>query len=1196
MPSPMGLRSPSPSSAPSMFSKKRSTPSLTNATAYLAAVAEADRRAQAGNSTPSISSTSTPALSFSSSITADSSSATTRMAGDDHHDLDEAYDEDDETGLTRPTNPPTSEQVFSTRHVEFGHCANPAYRYTSEYKPGSAFHAEEEPPYYILFSTYISYLCLIILGHVRDFFGKRFRSSSYSHLMPHDFVVRGVCESAAAGEASTRQPFSEERLTERIWFQGYAALTSDFDSFYTRRLKTRLDDTFSRPVTGVPGRTIVCLDRVSDDYNKTFRLNGNRTRALNVSSYNYLGFAQARGGCADAVEQGIRRYGVSACGSRLEGGTTDLHVQAEALVARFVGMEDALITSMGYATNSTTIPALAGKGCLVISDEFNHASIRVGVRLSGATIRTFKHNDVKDLENLLREVISQGQPRTHRPWKKILLIVEGLYSMEGTLVNLPAIMDLKKRYKACLAFYLYVDEAHSIGAMGPHGRGVVDYFKINPHDVDILMGTFTKSFGASGGYIAGNKALISRLRLRTHAGPYAESMSPAVLTQIIASMSSIMGVADEPALTVSFPSPAPASAIPPWLLDQLPPALRDGSEGRERLRRLAFNARYLSRALIKLGFITFGHADSAIIPLLLFNPGKMGLFSRLMLERKTPIVVVVVGYPATPLVTSRVRFCLSAAHTKEDVDTLLRAIDDVGDLLDLKHGPERCTVTSLTSTPALRRSLATATNPSGLETASPIMPKITTQNVNPAFLNVEYAVRGELAIKAEVYREMLKTEEGRQKLPFDRVVNSNIGNPQQKGLDQKPLTFGRQVAALLEYPPLMERDDLFPPDVVARAKELYAEIGSIGAYSHSQGVPFIRKNVASFIAKRDGFPANPNHIFLTAGASFGVDLTLDLLISSKNSGILIPIPQYPLYTAAIARHSGVPVPYYLDESKGWSTNPAEVEAAIIKGKQDGVELKALVVINPGNPTGSVLEESVQLELVKLCEKYELVLLADEVYQDNLHDRPNHTFTSFKKLVRQLDSPIPLVSFHSISKGVTGECGRRGGYFELTNFSDELVALIYKMVSVGLCPPLGGQVGVDCLVRPPAEGEASYALWKEETTAIHNALAQRSRIMSERLNTLPGMSCAPALGALYLYPKIELLPKQIEEAKKIGKAPDMFYALQLLDQTGICAIPGSGFGQKEGEGHFRLTCLCDGVEEYVGKLEKFHKEFYAKYSA
>jgi serine palmitoyltransferase len=239
--------------------------------------------------------------------------------------------------------------------------------------------------------------------------------------------------------------FSTRKLI--LVLKGYAPLNSDFDSFYTRRLKLRIDDCFGQPVTGVAGRSIVLLDRFSTNNNKTLKPTGTRTRALNISSYNYLGFAQARGGCADAVEEGIKRYGISSGGARLEGGSSDLLVTAESLVAKFVGHESSFISSMGFATNSTIIPALVNKGCLIISDELNHASIRVGVRYSGASVRTFKHNDMRDLENLLREVISQGQPKTHRPWKKIMLIIEGLYSMEGTMGNLPAILELKKKYK-----------------------------------------------------------------------------------------------------------------------------------------------------------------------------------------------------------------------------------------------------------------------------------------------------------------------------------------------------------------------------------------------------------------------------------------------------------------------------------------------------------------------------------------------------------------------------------------------------------------------------------------------------------------------------------------------------------------------------------------------------------------------------
>ena len=280
-----------------------------------------------------------------------------------------------------------------------------------------------------------------------------------------------------------------------------------------------------------------------------------------------------------------------------------------------------------------------------------------------------------------------------------------------------------------------------------------------------------------------------------------------------------------------------------------------------------------------------------------------------------------------------------------------------------------------------------------------------------------------------------------------------------------------QVAALTEYPELIRlAKDAFPPDVIERAQELLTEIGSIGAYSHSQGVPFIRKSVAKFIEgvkisrtctycktdstlERDGYPANPNHIFLTAGASSGVSLLIQMLIkpvtpnNPSPSGVLIPIPQYPLYTATLAQFSGTAVPYYLDESKDWSTSPTEVKAALAEAKRKGINPKALVVINPGNPTGALLDEETQEGLVKLCEEHNLVLLADEVYQTNLHRPQEAPFTSFKKTVRKMNSPVGLVSYHSISKGVTGECGRRGGYFECTNFPDEILALIYKMVGM-----------------------------------------------------------------------------------------------------------------------------------------------------
>jgi alanine transaminase len=296
-------------------------------------------------------------------------------------------------------------------------------------------------------------------------------------------------------------------------------------------------------------------------------------------------------------------------------------------------------------------------------------------------------------------------------------------------------------------------------------------------------------------------------------------------------------------------------------------------------------------------------------------------------------------------------------------------------------------------------------------------------------------------------------------------------------------------------------------------------------------------------------------------------------------------------------------------------NTQVLKDGVAKAKAEGTPVKALAVINPGNPTGACLSREAIEEVVQLCYDESILLLADEVYQRNIFDPEQKPFISFKSVVKSMSPEIAngveLVSFHSISKGVSGECGRRGGYFEMTNISDDIVEQIYKMASVTLCPPVSGQVGVDLLVNPPKPGDASYDQWLVETTTTHDDLASRSKLMSERFNSLPGMSCQPAEGAMYLFPKIDIPPKAVEEAKRREKAADVMYTLDLLgewnqttssgprclhpDATGICAVAGSGFGQEEGTYHLRVTALCPGVEEYVGKIEKFHNEFMEKWA-
>ncbi|KAK9541758.1 hypothetical protein VZT92_001779 [Zoarces viviparus] len=475
----------------------------------------------------------------------------------------------------------------------------------------------EQAPMYVAVMTYLGFGIVTLFGYFRDF-------------------LRAV--------GLEKCNLAQERKEQK----DFVPLYQDFENFYTRNLYMRVRDSWNRPICSLPGPVFDLMERVSDDYNWTFRLTGRTIHnAINMGSYNYLGFAENNADFLKTVADKTLRYGVGVCSTRQEMGNLSIHEELEKLVANFLRVESSMIFGMGFATNSMNIPAIIGKGGLILSDELNHTSLILGARLSGATIRVFKHNNMHSLEKMLKEAVCSGQPRTHRPWKKILIMVEGIYSMEGSVVRLPEIIALKKKYKA----YLYLDEAHSIGAVGPSGRGVTELFNVNPADVDVMMGTFTKSFGAAGGYIAGKKDLVDYLRSHSHSAVYASAMSPPVTEQIIRAMKCIMG--------------------------------KDGStEGIRRIHQLAENTRYFRARLKEMGFIIYGNDDSPVVPILLYMPGKVVAFCREMLERK--IAVVVVGFPATPITEARARFCLSAVHTRAMLNQVLHHMNEVGDNLCLK--------------------------------------------------------------------------------------------------------------------------------------------------------------------------------------------------------------------------------------------------------------------------------------------------------------------------------------------------------------------------------------------------------------------------------------------------------------------------------------------------------------------------------
>jgi aspartate/methionine/tyrosine aminotransferase len=446
------------------------------------------------------------------------------------------------------------------------------------------------------------------------------------------------------------------------------------------------------------------------------------------------------------------------------------------------------------------------------------------------------------------------------------------------------------------------------------------------------------------------------------------------------------------------------------------------------------------------------------------------------------------------------------------------------------------------------------------------------QDIGKAVRATEYAVRGPIVARA---REL--ELEGRE------IVYCNIGNPQALG--QKPLTWIRQVLALVEYPDLIERfgETAFPRDVVETARLVVKESKhGLGAYTESKGMRFVRRAVAEFIEERDGIKANPESVYLTDGASKGVQTILRILISDACDGVMIPIPQYPLYSATITLLGGRQVHYYLEEESGWKLNRSMLEESYERARAEGISVRGLCVINPGNPTGAVLDVKNIKMVIDFAREYRLAILADEVYQENVYHLGND-FHSFAKVLECTGTKdISLFSFHSCSKGFLGECGHRGGYVECRNVPQEVLDEITKLQSVALCANSVGQVVTYLMVRPPKPGDPSHPLYLQERNGVVDELRLRAKIVAERLNAVPGISCQPVAGAMYAFPKITLPPN----------TTDFEYCLKLLEQTGICVVPGSGFGQVPGTFHFRTTILppTDKIESVVKGIADFHVRF------
>jgi 8-amino-7-oxononanoate synthase len=343
---------------------------------------------------------------------------------------------------------------------------------------------------------------------------------------------------------------------------------------------------------------------------------------INFATYNYIGM------CGDAkvsqaAKEAVDLYGTSACASRLISGEKPLHRELEREIADFIGTEDSIIYVGGHATNVSTIGHLLGKDDLILYDALSHNSIMQGCFMSGASLVAFPHNNWQELEKILAE-------RRHR-YQKVLIAIEGVYSTDGDIPDLPKFIEIKKRHKALLM----VDEAHSMGVLGADGSGIASYYGIDAKDVDLWMGTLSKSFASCGGYIAGSKALVEYLKYTSPGFVFSVGMSP---PNAAATLAAIRVLKAEP----------------------------------ERVEKVQARAKYFLKLAGEKGLNTGMSKDSPVIPIIVGDSLKSIQLSQNLFARGINVPFMI--YPSVPQNEARLRFFITCDHTEAQIDETIEIL------------------------------------------------------------------------------------------------------------------------------------------------------------------------------------------------------------------------------------------------------------------------------------------------------------------------------------------------------------------------------------------------------------------------------------------------------------------------------------------------------------------------------------------
>ena len=437
-----------------------------------------------------------------------------------------------------------------------------------------------------------------IVAALEDHFGGRFPEQVIAEMYTCREVIDAVQKHLVNGPDTRRASPAVEIPPEDYRFDRYPEYI---------KLKQNLEMLES---TGLGNPFFKVHERVTND---TTVIGGREM--INFSSYNYVGMS-GDPVVAAAAKAAIDRYGTSVSASRLVSGENGLHRELERAIADFIGADDAIVFVGGHSTNETTVGHLFGPGDLILHDALAHNSIVQGCILSGAHRRPFPHNDWQAVDKLLADL--RGD------YRRVLVAIEGVYSTDGDIPDLPRFVDVTKRHKT----FLMVDEAHSAGVLGPHGRGIGEYFGVDPQDVDLWMGTLSKSFGSCGGYIAGCRAMVEYLKYTAPGFVYSVGISPA---NAAAALAAIRLLTDEPERVA-------------WLHE------------RARLFLTLARSRGLNTGLSK---------DSPIVPVILGDSVHCLRLSRAMFDRGINVQPIL--YPAVEERAARLRFFITASHTEAQV-------------------------------------------------------------------------------------------------------------------------------------------------------------------------------------------------------------------------------------------------------------------------------------------------------------------------------------------------------------------------------------------------------------------------------------------------------------------------------------------------------------------------------------------------